>query len=336
MGNPDHSCRFRVFVFWMVFVLLATSPLGIIAPQISVGVERPLGEAYGRAGAFATFDGNRWLRLESQSLPLYAGASVKTTDGVSVVVFADGLRLELLPYGELALKNATEVELLRGRVIFRLPEQGRTMLVSRLARVEPVNQGSSPAAKIGEVLVDRDGIVGVKMLRGSVAVIEREGNVRHLLTASSAPLYLPRVPKAGGQLIMAQLIPRPARTLPPGATPTYDCDGKNIGYVLGDQYVAAPGVVPDLDRPVPDCLQAATLAGMPSGATAVVTASGQYVGYLLAGTFSAAAAVGGISAGTIIAVLAIAGVVGGGYALTQGGGEEGPPSPSPVATPTTP
>ena len=88
-----------------------------------------------------TLDGGKsWLPLGATSMPILDGAQVRSRNGGAVLDFADGSRLNVLPFSSVAFRQTgtvAEVSVSHGRVAFQLPAHARVTIRTASARLEP-------------------------------------------------------------------------------------------------------------------------------------------------------------------------------------------------------
>src|SRR5574337_730323 len=105
----------------------------------------------------------------------------------------------------------------------------------------------------------------------------------HIIKAGQS-VYLPQVGSSDpgfGVLLAQALSPGEPSSLPAGAIPVYDANGKSVGYTTADgSFASSPGLTPNLPNPIP----AGTIpqdATIPPSATPIFTATPEYAGYIL-------------------------------------------------------
>jgi hypothetical protein len=266
--------------------------------------------------------------------------------GHALIELADGSRLTVLPSDIIQLRAADgtiEVVLVRGRLTFQLPPDSRVEILTPQARLKPVRQEASA----GQVFMNADNVIGVKMTRGTVQVQELM-DPSHVMLASLNPVFVPEPPARQGLLFVSDVAEVPS----PDAQGVFTPEGGSMGYLQPDGHlIIQPGFTSDLTRPFPNKLIRLAMATVPEESRAdtlpLFDVHGKYLGYMngvdfhpqtqLAQAFAASAGGSAFTAMDIIAPAAIFGVGGGIGAL---GGSEAftsdDPAPPPPATPIQP
>jgi hypothetical protein len=335
-----------------MLILSLVLPIHVWAGATSFGTAR------GTQGVEITFNaGKTWVPLGGRSLPLMQDIVIRSTIGNALIELADGSRLHVLPSDTVQLREAEgtiEVVLVRGRMTFQLPPQTRVAILTPVARLKPVSQ----EALAGEVFINAESVVGVKLTKGAMQVQELM-DPGHVMLASLDPVFIPKRPASQGLLFVSDAAEAPS----PNAKGVFTPKGESVGYLQSDgRFVIQPNFTADLTGPVPQRLIRLAMATIPEDSQAdtmpLFDVNGKYLGYLngsdfypqtrLAQAFEGGAGGGGFTAGGgsfttegIIALGSIFGVggtiIGCGLAGCFTSEEKGPPLPPvPPATPIQP
>jgi hypothetical protein len=269
-----------------VFVLVLSSfPSSIWATSSSLGVVR------GQRAARLTLDGGKsWLTLGSRALPVLGGSELRTTGGLATLEMTDGTRAMLMPFSGARFRDdrgATEISLLFGRLTFQLPADSRLEITTPTARLVPVDRRE----KAGEVVVSGEGLMGLKMLKGTLQVSPLAAKTGPML-ASLEPVFLPSRPDpAAGPFFTSDPLP----PVPDGAKAVFAPGGESIGY-LGHEgrLVVHPRFTSDLTRPFPAKLVQLAASSVAdehrkSDAMPLFDVNGGNVGYVAGSVFYAQA-----------------------------------------------
>jgi hypothetical protein len=249
-----------------------------------------LGIVRGQRAARITLDGGKsWLTLAGRSLPVLGGSELRTSGGAATLEMSDGGRAVVLPFSAVRFRDdrgAAEMSLLYGRLTFELPADSRLQITTPSARLLSVDR----QPKTGEVVVSGAGLMGLKMLKGTLQVSPLAAGGRPML-ASLEPVFLPPQPDMAGPFFTTDPLPPP----PPSAKAVFAPGGESIGYLTQDgRLVAHPGFTSDLTRPFPAKLvqlAAASVAGehRKSDAMPLFDVNGANVGYVAGSVFYAMA-----------------------------------------------
>jgi hypothetical protein len=207
------------------------------------------------------------------------GSQIRSTTSSAVVELIDGSRSHVLAFNTVRFQEADgtiEVSLLHGRLTFQLRANTRIEILTPSARLEPVHQ----EAMVGEVFVDGEGVVGLKMTQGVLHVqdLMDPGQVR---LASLDPVFIPQRLPSQGPLFEPDVPAAP----PPGAKGIFIPNGGRLGYLQPDgRHIVHPGVTTDLTRPFPNKLVRMAMATIPeenrSDTTPLINVNRKYPGYL--------------------------------------------------------
>jgi hypothetical protein len=336
--------------FLALFLTVTLVPVSIWANSSSLGVVR------GQRTARLTLDGGKsWLTLAGRALPVLGGSELRTTGGSATLEITDGTRAVVMPFSAVRFRDdrgATEISLLYGRLTFQLPADSHLEITTSAARLVPVDR----QPKAGEVVVSGAGLMGLKMLKGTLQVSPLSATGRPML-ASLEPVFLPSRPESPGPFFTTDALPAP----PAGAKAVFAPGGQSIGYLGFDgRLIVHPGFTSDLTRPLPAKLVQLAQASIPdehskSDAMPLFDVNGASVGYVAGSVFYAQTIQttpptaqgeepkkerkglplwvwGAAGAGLVVIVVgALAGGGGGG-----GGGGDNPPAPPPCSTATSP
>lgn len=274
--------RFPVVGF---LVLTLITPVPVWSAALSMGTARGV-----RSVELSLDNGKNWLPLGSRSAPILDGTQIRTSNGGVIIDLNDGSRLNALPFSLLRFREAagtTQVSLVHGRLSFRLPRETRVEISTPAVRLEPVRT----EAMQGEIFLEREGTMGLKMAAGSLQVRELAGS-QQIRLASLEPVFLPKRPATVGPLFTSEVPVSP----PAGARAVFDPKGASLGYLGPDaQLVVHPGYTSDLTRPFAPKLIQLAMAKIDekdrSEAVPVLDVNGGYVGYLAGPLFYAQAQV---------------------------------------------
>ncbi len=239
-----------------------------------------LGTARGGRAVQLTFnEGETWLPLGGWALPMIYGSQIRSTTSSAIVELIDGSRIHVLPFNTVRFQEADgtiEVPLLHGRLTFQLRANTRIEILTPSARLEPVRQ----EAMVGEVFVDGEGVLGLKITRGVLHVqdLTDPGQVR---LASLDPVFIPQRLPSQGPLFESDIPAAP----PPGAKGIFTPNGERLGYLQPDgRLIVHPGFTADLTRPFLNKLVRMAMATIPeesrSDTTPLFNVNGKYPGYL--------------------------------------------------------
>jgi hypothetical protein len=330
----------RAVVGLLIFPL--TLPIQVWAGATSFGVVR------GTRGVEVTLNGGKtWIALGGRSLPLVQDIVIRSTIGNALIELADGSRLTVQPSDTVQLRDADgriEVVLVRGRTTFQLPPDTRVELLTPQARLKPASQEASA----GEVFVNADNIVGVKMTTGTIQVQELM-NPNHVMLASLDPVFVPKPPASQGLLFVSDAADVPSH----GAKGVFTPQGESMGYLQPDgRLIVQPGFTSDLTRPFPNKLIRLAMATVPEESrpdtTPLFDVNGKYLGYMngsdfypqtqLAQAFAGGAGGGGggFTSSDLIGVGSLFAVGGSIIGLGVSGTITGDDDESPPATPLQP
>ncbi len=276
----------------------------LVAPVPALGGPASFGTVRGGPGGSETsFDGGKkWLPLKGRPLPVVEGAQIRTTTGIVSMDFADGSRVNVLPFSTIRFQPRTasrpggspapgrsgaaagipfDIALAYGRLSFRLPQTSQIGIVTPTARLDPVRAQTM----VGEVFADRNGVTGVKMSQGSLQVRELAGAQRTMV-ATREPVFVPERPAAQGPLFSSDVPSIP----PEGVRPVFNPQGESVGYLTQNgQLVVQPGYATDLTQPFATGTVQQGVAKIPeaarAGALALFDVNGGYVGYVAGPVF---------------------------------------------------
>jgi hypothetical protein len=283
-----------------------------------------LGTVRGTRAVELTFSGDRtWLPIRERSYPVMPGMQVRSKASPAAIELIDGSRINLLPFSMVQVQEAQdsiEISLLYGRLSFKLPAATRVEILTTSARLEPQRQG----AMAGELFVNREGAIGLKMTTGTLQVQEL-ADAHQVRLASLEPVFIPTRPIGSGPLFSSDALP----TSPAGAKSLFTPKGESVGYLQTDgQLVVQPGFTEDLTRPFPTKLVRLAMATIPdateSDAMPLFDVNGKYLGYLNGADFYpqtqlaqafAGGTVGGGGGMTTEGIIALGSIFGGGGAI---------------------
>jgi hypothetical protein len=195
-----------------IFILSQALPVYAWSAAMSLGTARR-----GHAVQLTFNEGETWLPLGGWTLPVIQGSQIRSTTGSAVVELIDGSRIHVLPFNTVRFQEADgtiEVSLLHGRLTFQLPANSRIEILTLSARLEPVRQ----EAMVGEVFLDGEGVVGLKMTRG----------VRHVQVHPGFTADLTRpFPNKLVWMAMAAILEESRSD----TTPLFNVNGKYLGYL---------------------------------------------------------------------------------------------------------
>ncbi len=178
-------------------------------------------------------------------------------------------------------QDTIEISLLYGRVTFQLPAGTRVEILTPSARLEPQRR----EAMAGELFVNGEGAIGLKMSAGTLQVQEL-ADAHQVRLASLDPVFIPTRPVSAGPLFSSDALP----PSPTGAKGVFTPKGESVGYLQTDgQLVVHPGFTADLTHPFPTKLVRLATATIPDTAESDVMplfdVNGRYLGYLNASDF---------------------------------------------------
>jgi hypothetical protein len=260
----------------------------LAAPLPAVSAVASLGTARGVRGVELSLDsGKTWLSLSANALPVVDDTYVRSSAGNAVLDLTDGSRVNLLPFTAVSLKetgSAIELTLQYGRLTFALPLKTRVVILSKIARLDPVRS----EVMSGEVVVDGRGTLGLKMHRGQLQVTDLADR-RQVRLASLEPVFLPKRPPADVPFLSSA---GSAALPPPNARPVFKPDGQSLGYLRPDgQLVVQPGFTSNLTRAFPPKVVQTAMARISpedrQNATPFFDLGGSYVGYVSGPVFYA-------------------------------------------------
>jgi hypothetical protein len=244
-----------------------------------------LGTVRGTRAVELTLNGDRtWLPLRERSYPVMPGMRLRSKASNAAIELIDGSRVNLLPFSLVQVQEAQdtiEISLLYGRVTFQLPAATRVEILTPSARLEPQRQ----EAMVGELFVNREGTIGLKMNAGTLQVQEL-ADAHQVRLASLDPVFIPTRPVSSGPLFSSDTLP----PSPTGAKGVFTPKGESVGYLQTDgQLVVHPGFTADLTHPFPTKLVRLAMATIPdtteSDAMPLFDVNGRYLGYLNASDF---------------------------------------------------
>jgi hypothetical protein len=345
VGGRGKLTRLVAGFLALFLTLISTS---VWANSSSLGVVR------GQRAARLTLDGGKsWLTLAGRALPVLGGSELRTTGGSASLEITDGTRAVVLPFSAVRFRDdrgATEISLLYGRLTFQVPANSHLEITTPTARLVQVDR----QPKAGEVVVSGSGLMGLKMLKGTLQVSPLAATGRPML-ASLEPVFLPSRPESPGPFFTTDALPAP----PAGAKAVFAPGGQSIGYLGFDgRLIVHPGFTSGLTRPLPAKLVQLAQASIPdehskSDALPLFDVNGASVGYVAGSVFYAQSiqttpptAAGevpkresrGIPAwvwwagGGVVLVAVGALALGGGGGGGGGGGDDGPNCPPPGST----
>ena len=286
------------------------------------GAPASLGTVRGSRAVELTLNGDRtWLPLRERSYPVMAGMQLRSKASQAAIELIDGSRINLLPFSMVQVQEAQdtiEISLLHGSLTFQLPTATRVKILTSSARLEPQRQ----EAMVGELFVNREGAIGLKMTVGTLQVQELD-DAQQVRLASLEPVFIPTRPISPAPLFSSDAPP----TSSAGAKGVFTPRGESVGYLQTDgQLVVHPRFTADLTRPFPTKLVRLAMATIPdtteSDVMPLFDVNGKYLGYLngsdyypqtqLAQAFEGGAGGGGgMTTEGIIALGSIFGVGGG-------------------------
>jgi hypothetical protein len=222
---------------------------------------------------------NTWLPLRGQSYPVMPGMQLRSKATYAAIELIDGSRINLLPFSMAQVQEASDtiqISLLYGRLSFKLPAATRVEILTPSARLEPQRQ----EAMVGELFVNREGTIGLKMTAGILQVQEL-ADAREVRLASLEPVFIPTRPGSPGQLFSSDA----PSTSEAGAKGVFSPKGESVGYLQTDGHlVVRPGFTADLTRPFPTKMVRLAMATIPdateSDAMPLFDVNGKYLGYL--------------------------------------------------------
>jgi hypothetical protein len=138
---------------------------------------------------FTLNDERTWLPLRGQSYPVMPGMQLRSKATYAAIELIDGSRINLLPFSMAQVQEAPDsiqISLLYGRLSFKLPAATRVEILTTSARLEPQRQG----AMAGELFVNREGAIGLKMTMGTLQVQEL-ADAHQVRLASLEPVFIP-------------------------------------------------------------------------------------------------------------------------------------------------
>jgi hypothetical protein len=274
----------RIWQSGLVSILIVQ----LAAPLPAMSAVASLGTARGVRGVELSLDsGKTWLSLGTNALPVVDDTYIRSSTGNALLDLADGSRINLLPFTAVSLKetgSAIELTLHYGRLTFALPSKTQVVILSKIARLDPVRS----EVMAGEVVVDGKGTLGLKMSRGRLQVTDLTDR-RQVRLASVEPVFLPKRPPAEVSFLSS---PGSASPPPADAKPIFNPQGQSLGYLRPDgQLVVQPGFTSNLSRAFPPkVIQTAMAKVAPEDrqtAMPFFDLGGGYVGYVSGPVFYA-------------------------------------------------
>jgi hypothetical protein len=270
---PVHGRVWRGFVSGSVMMLQVLAIQAWSAPA-SLGTVRGA-----RTVEFTLHDDGTWLPLRGQSYPVMPGMQLRSKANYAAIELIDGSRINLLPFSMAQVQEAPDtiqISLLYGRLSFKLPAATRVEILTPSARLEPQRQ----EAMVGELFVNREGTIGLKMTTG-VLQVQDLADAHEVRLASLDPVFIPTRPISPGPLFSSDA---PA-TSAAGAKGVFTPKGESLGYLQTDGHlIVQPGFTADLTRPFPAKMVRLAMATIPdateSDAMPLFDVNGKYLGYL--------------------------------------------------------